>query len=201
MPRCLASPTSRSATSGANIPTMWTTPLLDRRGPAPAAWAVLGTVKQRWRRCSIAVRSYRGPKRREPQRTTLRSSVENAMAPFGEWQFQSLLVERRWWRSRRSLCARMRFISSSSASISSERRVSLDFVASAARSFSSAFSTESFGVSAMANLVSRRDAFGPIATSQGRRLPSEMRLRPENCSGRSRSQLPLLQILRRPPLI
>jgi hypothetical protein len=36
----------------------------------------------------------------------------------------------------------MRFISSSSASISSVRRAFLDFGASAARSFSSAFSTE-----------------------------------------------------------
>src|SRR6185369_15870831 len=44
----------------------------------------------------------------------------------------------------------MRFISSSRASMSSVRCAFLDFGASALRSFSSAFSTESLGVSAMA---------------------------------------------------
>jgi hypothetical protein len=72
---------------------------------------------------------------------------------------QSGSVERRLVRSRRSLCALKRFISSSSAAISSVRRAFLDFGASAARSFSRAFSTESLGVSAMADLISRRQAF------------------------------------------
>jgi hypothetical protein len=40
------------------------------------------------------------------------------------------------------------------------RRASLDFVASAARNFSRAFSTDSLGVSAMADLISKRPAFG-----------------------------------------
>jgi hypothetical protein len=68
-----------------------------------------------------------------------------------ESEFQSRLAERRWCRSRRSLCAFKRFISSSSASIFSVSRAFLDFGASAPRSFSSAFSTESLGVSAMIN--------------------------------------------------
>jgi hypothetical protein len=65
-----------------------------------------------------------------------------------ESEFQSRSGERRCCRSRRSLCAFKRFISSSSASIFSVSRAFLDFGASAPRSFSSAFSTESLGVSA-----------------------------------------------------
>jgi hypothetical protein len=60
----------------------------------------------------------------------------------------------------------MRFISSSRASISSARRAFLDFGASVPRSFFNAFSTESFGVSAMANLISKRNAFSPSAASR-----------------------------------
>jgi hypothetical protein len=95
---------------------------------------------------------------------------------------QSLLVERRWCRSRRSLCALMRFISSSRAFISSVRRSFLDFGASALRSFSSAFSTESLDVSAMANLISNRNAFASLTTTYGRRLPAELTGRPETIS-------------------
>jgi len=62
------------------------------------------------------------------------------------------LVERCWCPCSRSLCALMRFISSSSASISSSRRSFLDFSGSALRIFCSAFSTDSLGVSAMASL-------------------------------------------------
>jgi hypothetical protein len=64
------------------------------------------------------------------------------------------------------------------------RREFLDFGASALRSFSSAFSTESLGVSAMANLVSRRQAF-----------------RKQEPVGLRRARVSLLQIPRRHPLI
>lgn len=66
---------------------------------------------------------------------------------LGNRQYKSQSQSR--GRSRRSRCALNRFISSSSASMSSVRRSFLDFGLSAARSFSSAFSTESFGISAM----------------------------------------------------
>jgi hypothetical protein len=63
--------------------------------------------------------------------------------------------------------------------MSSVRRSFLDFSASALRNFSSAFSTESFGVSAMANLYPSETAFSLLATSQGRRLPAELVRRSE----------------------
>ena len=55
-----------------------------------------------------------------------------------------------WCRSRRSLCVRMRSISSSGASILSLKSVSYDCFASSARNLSSAFSTESLLITAMA---------------------------------------------------
>jgi len=57
----------------------------------------------------------------------------------------------RWGRSRRNLCALIRFISSSSAFIFSSCCSFFDFDGSLPRSFSSAFSTDSLVVSAISN--------------------------------------------------
>ena len=91
-------------------------------------------------------------------------------------------------------CARMRFISSSSTSISSVRRSFLDLVASALRSFSSAFSTESLGVSAMANLISRRPAFGQCQPRRNRATTCRQDWLGQASSGRRRGLLPRILI-------
>jgi hypothetical protein len=56
-----------------------------------------------------------------------------------------------WSRSKRSLCALVRFISSSSALICSSCRSYFDLGRSLLRNLSSAFPTESLGVSAIDN--------------------------------------------------
>ena len=63
----------------------------------------------------------------------------------------------RWCRSRRSRCARMRLISSSSASFCWSRCVVFDWRASASRNLLSAFSTESFLLWGMVPSLMRMD--------------------------------------------
>jgi hypothetical protein len=149
--RCRAAGPARRRTRLLSLRVQWQREGLCRGDCAGSQSCATGCGRRRSRRLGLPFRShnfglahnvwYRAFLLRDRQRAALPAQPEDSC------YFRSLLAGG-GFRSRRSLCALIRLMSSSSASISSLCRASLDF-GSVLRSFCNAFSTESLVVSAM----------------------------------------------------